>query len=174
LLSLGWAFNYVQATAACILIGLSRHKIAAWLVLVQAALNLGSGLFLVQSMGMLGVAWGALIASIIMNLVFQVHALRQLGISGKRFLVQAIVPTAIALLPFVAVLEFLSSSLPPVSLSTYFLHIALAVGSALVFLPWLGFSAAERKLVWHNLKHWMQSTGLLTSQTSANLTESAP
>jgi O-antigen/teichoic acid export membrane protein len=164
LLSIAWAFNYLQSAAACVLIGLSRHKMAAWLVLAQAILNLGLSLFLVRPMGMLGVAWGALTASVIMNLVFQVHALRLLGISGKRFLAQAITPAAIALIPFVLVLESLSSSFPPSGLLNYFLHVAFAVGSMLIFLPWFGLNRRERHLVWGNLRHYIPSIKSLQPQ----------
>jgi O-antigen/teichoic acid export membrane protein len=162
LLSLGWAFNYLQSAAGCILIGLSRHKIAAGLVLVQAALNLGGSLFLVKSMGVLGVAWGALIASVVMNLVFQIHALRLLGISLGRFLAEGIVPVAIAVIPFVVVLEYLSSFFTPTNLATYFLQVALAVCSMLIILPWLVLSRDERDIVWSNLNRWMQLAGLST------------
>ena len=164
LLSLSWAFNYLQSAAACILIGLSRHKIAAWLVLVQAALNLSLSLILVRSMGMLGVAWGALMSSVVMNLVFQVHGLRLLGISLWSFLRQAIVPTALALIPFVVVLEFLSYSFSPTRLLTYFLHVALAIGGLLIFLPWFGLSRSERNMVWHNLNYYGISIKRIHSQ----------
>jgi O-antigen/teichoic acid export membrane protein len=164
LLSIAWAFNYLQSAAACVLIGLSRHKMAAWLVLAQAILNLGLSLFLVRPMGMLGVAWGALIASVLMNLVFQVHALHLLGVSIKRFLGQAIVPAVIALIPFALVLEWLVSSFPPSGLFTYFLQVAFAMGSMLIFLPWIGLNRRERHLVWGNLSHYRLSPKSLQPQ----------
>lgn len=161
LLSIAWAFNYLQSAAACVLIGLSRHKMAAWLVLAQAILNLGLSLVLVRPMGMLGVAWGALIASVVMNLVFQVHALHRLGISVERFFGQAIVPAAIALIPFALVLELLATSFPPSGLFTYFLQVAFAVGSMLIFLPWVSLTRRERHLVWCNLRDHITSTKIL-------------
>jgi O-antigen/teichoic acid export membrane protein len=164
LLSIAWAFNYLKSAAACVLIGLSRHKMAAWLVLAQAILDLGLGLFLVKPMGMLGVAWGTLIASVLMNVVFQVHALHLLGISVERFLGQTIVPAVITLIPFALVLELLDSSFPPSGLFAYFLQVMLALGSMAIFFPWVGLTRRERHLVWYNLRYYMPSIKMLQPQ----------
>lgn len=160
LLSLAWAFNYLQSAAACILMGISRQKVAAWLVLAQSLLNLGLSLYLVQSNGMLGVAWANMITSVVMNLAFQAHALHVLGIATGRFVVQALLPTGVALLPFVAVLEVLFVFSPPTGLLTYFLHVALASCCMLACLPWLGLSQGERDWLWRILIHRMKLAGV--------------
>lgn len=160
LLSISWAFNFIQSASACILMGVSRHKIAAWLVLVQAALNVVLSLYLVRSMGMMGVAWGALISSVVMNMVFQVHALRLLGISTTRFLAQAVAPAGTALLPFAAVLMMLFTAYTPPNLLAYFVCVGIALAGMALFVPWLGLTRDEREAVWHRIAGWMQQAGL--------------
>jgi O-antigen/teichoic acid export membrane protein len=140
--------------------GVSRHKIAAWLVLVQAALNVVLSLYLVRSMGTMGVAWGALISSVVMNVVFQVHALRLLDISTARFLAQAVVPAGIALLPFAAVLMTLFATYTPSNLLVYFVCVGIALAGMALFVPWLGLTRDEREAGWHRIAGWMQQAGL--------------
>lgn len=160
LLSLSWACNFVQSASACILMGVSRHRMAAWLVLVQAALNVTVSLYLVRSMGMLGVAWGALISSAVMNLIFQIHALHLLGITMARFLLHSVVPAGIASLPFVAVLASLVASYNPPNLFFYFACVGIAVFCMALCAPWLGLTRGERELVWRRIDGWMQQAGL--------------
>lgn len=165
LLSISWAFNFIQSASACILMGVSRHKIAAWLVLVQAALNVVLSLYLVRSIGMLGVAWGALISSVVMNLVFQVHALRLLEIPIGRFFVQAIAPAGIALLPFAAALVMLFATYTPPNLLVYFGCVGIAVACMAVFVPWLGLTRDEREAGWRRIAGWMQQAGVLACKS---------
>lgn len=160
LLSVSWAFNFIQSASACILMGVSRHRMAAWLVLAQAALNVVVSLYLVRSMGMMGVAWGALIASVVMNMVFQVHALRMLDIPLARFFVQAIVPAGIALVPFAVVLVTLFASYTPPNLLVYFVCVGIAVACMALCVPWLGLTRDERDTVWRCITGWMQQAGL--------------
>jgi O-antigen/teichoic acid export membrane protein len=157
LLSLGWAFNYGQTAAVCILIGLSRHKVAAWLSLIQALLHLALSSILGYQYGLLGIAWGAFISSAIIATLIQIHAMRELGIPPRRFLLEALIPTALSLVPFVSVLFLLSASLPPHSLFTYFLQVAMAVSSMLILLPWVGMDRQERTAVWGKLNRWIQT-----------------
>lgn len=160
LLSISWACNFVQSASACILMGVSRHRMAAWLVLAQAALNITVSLSLVGSMGMLGVAWGALISSAVMNLMFQIHALRLLDIAIGHFLFHSIVPAGVASLPFVAVLVSLLASYNPPNLLTYFACVGIAVSCMALCAPWLGLNRDERALVWRRIDGWMQQAGL--------------
>jgi O-antigen/teichoic acid export membrane protein len=157
LLSVAWAFNYLQVCALCALIGLSRHKVAAWMALVQSFLNVGLSIVLVKSMGMLGVAWGAMLASVVMNLIFQVHALRQLQIPIGRFVNQAVLPWAATMLPFTLVLGFLTVVYPPARLINYFAEVAVAVSCMMLFLPWLGLNSNERVMVRSSFGRWLKS-----------------
>lgn len=160
LLSISWAFNFIQSASACILMGVSRHKIAAWLVLVQAALNVVLSFYLVRSMGMIGVAWGALISSVVMNIVFQVHALRLLEIPFSRFLAQAVAPAVVALLPFATLLMVLFATHTPTTLLVYFACVGIAVAGMALFVPWLGLTRDEREALWRRMAGWMQQAGL--------------
>jgi O-antigen/teichoic acid export membrane protein len=151
LLSLSWACNYLQSAAACVLMGLSRHKAAAWLVLAQAVLNLGISLVLVRSIGTIGVAWGAFLSSAIMNLVFQVHALHLLGISLWSFLKHAILPTIIAFIPFILMSTVLSYYLFIDNFLSYFMHIFLSLFVMIILLPFIGMNKNERNFIHEKL-----------------------
>jgi O-antigen/teichoic acid export membrane protein len=133
---------------------------AAWLVLVQAALNVVLSLYLVRSMGMMGVAWGALISSVVLNVVFQVHALRLLEIPISRFFTQAVAPAGIALLPFAAILMMLFATYTPSNLLVYFVCVGIAVAGMALFVPWLGLTRDERETMWRRMAGWMQQAGL--------------
>lgn len=156
LLSLGWAFNYGQTAGASILMGLSRHKVAAWLSLIQALLYLTLSSILGYWYGLLGVAGGAFISSAIIATLVQIHALRVLDIPLGRFLLEALAPTASSLVPFVAVLFLLSATLPPHGLLVYFFQVGMAVCSMLILLPWVGMERQERTAIWDRLNRWLQ------------------
>jgi O-antigen/teichoic acid export membrane protein len=147
LLSLGWSFNYVQAAAACVVIGLSRHSIAALLVVVQAILAVGLGIGLVRGFGILGVAGGAAAASIVMNTLFQRHALRVLDVPVWRFLREGVAPALMACLPLSVALPMLMTSYPPTTLLGYFAEVALSVGATAVLSPWLALTRTEREML---------------------------
>jgi len=155
LLSTSWSFNYLQSAAGCVLMGLSRHKIAAWLVMIQAMLCVSLAIFLADRMGMIGVAWGALISSALMNLIFQVHALRLLRIPLTRFLRDALLPVAVSLVPFVVVSKLLFHASPANGLLVYFLQVVFAIAAMGIFLPWTALNRGERRRVQLFFNRWL-------------------
>ncbi len=143
LLSLSWGFYYLQNAIFVILIGLSKHKIPALLMLGQAVLNVSMGFYFVQQVGMIGVAWGALIASGVMNGLSLRYGLSKLGISGRQYFVKTLVPAFLGLLPFAISLITISFLFEPNNLLTYFIQVFVSLFMACMCLPWLTLNPME-------------------------------
>ena len=147
LLSIAWGFSFLHTPTNQILLGISRHKTVAWLVLVQAVATLTLSLVLVRSYGIIGVALGLLIPSVVIHLIIQIHALRLLEIPLLKFLSNAIAPACVTVIPFIILLKLLVVTLAPSGLVGYFLMIGVAVAGMLVFLPWAGLTRDERDMM---------------------------
>jgi O-antigen/teichoic acid export membrane protein len=144
LLSFCWAFFYLQSPFLVILIGLSRHKVPALLMLVQAFLSVGLGVFLVQTNGIPGVAWAAFIASVFTNSISMLYGLRALGVSFLTYLRKTLFPALLGLIPFGVTLTLLTNFYQPVGLFGYFSQITASMVTMGILLPWLGLDSQER------------------------------
>lgn len=85
-LSVAYLGNFVGLVSAALLLGLAKHRVLALLALVQAALNVGMSVVLVQRVGILGVALGTLAAvAPFYGLVLPYYVCRSSGLSFKDY-----------------------------------------------------------------------------------------
>lgn len=161
LLSGAWTMNILTLASSCTLIGLSRHRTAAWFVLGQALLDVVLSLVLVRFYGVAGVAAGAMLAAVVMNIAIQIHALRVFDIPVVVFAGKAVAPAVLALIPFVVCLPAALAVLHPTGLLEYFLCVGVAVGAYVALLPWTGLTAVERSEAKEYVLRWWGGGGRL-------------
>lgn len=75
-----------QSVAARILYGMGRLRLFALMALGEAALNLGLSLLLVQSLGIVGIAWGSAIPNLLFCVFVIVYACSILNVGWREYL----------------------------------------------------------------------------------------
>lgn len=141
-----------QYVFASVLYGMSRHRIIALLRVAEAAANLVLSIWLVRTLGLVGVALGTAIPSAVMVvIVLPLIAGRVVGATLPRFYSQAYVRPLLAIAPFVAAAYWIDSAYPAESLIGFFLRI---LGLLMLYLPCaftIVLDAAERQLIWNRV-----------------------
>jgi O-antigen/teichoic acid export membrane protein len=139
ILLLAQMFAIANATAGNIVYGLNKHKrVVPWACL-EATCNLLFSVFLVHRMGVEGVAWGTVIASWIIHLLFwPAYICKVLSISVVNHVWQTWMRSALAAIPFAIACYFTDRILAPSSLLHFFVQILaimplFLVGVILVF-----------------------------------------
>lgn len=100
-LTIAWLFIAANYCSGNVLYGLAKHKrIATWTPW-EALANLLLSVFLVRHMGIIGVAWGTVIPSLITNVVlWPAYVTKVLEIPLLTYIWQAWIRPAVAILPF--------------------------------------------------------------------------
>jgi len=137
-----------QYVFSSVLYGISRHHVIAALRIVEAAVNLGLSIWLVQSMGLVGVALGTTIPSVaIVMVVLPLVACRIVGVGLPEYYLNAYLRPALAIAPFAAAAWWVRGNLPAANLFEFLLHM---IGLTAIYLPCAYFivlDAAERRMV---------------------------
>ena len=137
-----------QYVFSSVLYGISRHNVIAALRVGEGALNLGLSIYLVQAIGLVGVAIGAAVPSVlIVVLVMPLVACRIVGVSLPQYYAHAYLRPAFAIAPFAAAAWWVNSNLPASNLAVFFLHM---IGLTAIYLPCAYFivlDATERQFV---------------------------
>jgi len=99
ILCIGYLFYMSQIVANSVLKGISRHKVLAYILIVEAAANLGISLALAPRYGLEGVALGTTLPLVVANLlVVPIYTCRMVGLRYLRYLRECyLVPAALAL-----------------------------------------------------------------------------
>jgi O-antigen/teichoic acid export membrane protein len=124
ILLLAQMFAIANATAGNIAYGLDKHKrVVPWACL-EAACNLLFSILLVHKMGVEGVAWGTVIASWIIHLLFWPYYIsRILSIPIVNHIWQTWIRCGIAAIPFALACYFTDRLLAPSNLLQFFFEI---------------------------------------------------
>ncbi|MGE0759296.1 MAG: polysaccharide biosynthesis C-terminal domain-containing protein, partial [Pirellulaceae bacterium] len=143
-----------QYVFSSVLYGISRHNVIAGLRIGEATLNLGLSIVLVQAIGVVGVAIGAAIPSILVVVVaMPLIACRIVGVSLPEYYVHTYLRPALAIAPFAAAAWWVRASLPASNLAVFFLQMIALMA---IYLPCAFFvvlNAAERR-------HMLERMGL--------------
>jgi O-antigen/teichoic acid export membrane protein len=139
-----WAqggFGVVVST----MFGLNRHKGLVPFFLVEAVVNLGLSIWLVQRVGIIGVAWGTAAPRLVVSLLGGPWYLRRtLGVGIPIFWLNAWIRPTVSMLPF-AIGSFAIEELwPATSLTGFFLQVAAALPLAALGAWALCLTSAER------------------------------
>ncbi len=121
-------FGVADSTAGAIVMAIDKHKPAARWAIVEAVLNLGLSIFLVQRVGIYGVAWGTAISMAIVHLTFWPRYVKKaIGVSGSRFLWEGWTKISLCSLPFAAASYFVDKHTHPRTLLEYFAEVLLTL-----------------------------------------------
>jgi len=126
-----WAANSVTAGS---MLGLSKHRPLVPALLFEGMLNLTLSILWVRgSLGILGVAWGTLVPSLISSLVFWPwYIQRTLKITPVRYITSAWVRPFLAVAPFALGTFALEKYLPAAHLVSFFVQVACVLPLAAV------------------------------------------
>jgi O-antigen/teichoic acid export membrane protein len=136
--------------AVTILQGIGRHRPLAWMALASGLSNLALSLLLVQPFGIRGVALGTLVPTVLEHVCLMLpYTLHALEVDLRSLLREAILPTALPIVPMIALLQISTRTLGTDSLLACLVIGAIGVASyALVYL-WLGAGPQEREALQH-------------------------
>jgi O-antigen/teichoic acid export membrane protein len=125
ILLLAQVFSIANFTAGNIAYGLSKHRAFALSVLAESVSNLALSIFLVKQIGITGVAWGTVIPSLVVQLLFWPRYIcKILEIPLLHYFWQGWVRPGLALLPFGIACYLSDRFLAATNLFQFFLQIA--------------------------------------------------
>jgi O-antigen/teichoic acid export membrane protein len=105
-------FLPARGVALPLLMGLGKPRAPTLAFLAAGALNLGLSVALAGPLGLAGVAWGTAIANVLLAVVLQGLACRELGVSAAAYLRYVGLRAAIGVVPVVALLLGWQRGLP--------------------------------------------------------------
>lgn len=139
-----------SAASGGIVYGMEKHKrLAKWAVL-EAATNLGLSIFLVRRIGIYGVAWGTVIPSLIIEVLYwPPYICHLVGMRVGSYLWQTWGRTVLAVVPYAVACYLVEHYWPVQNLAVFFLQIALMLPLfpltlALVYRDELGVILTKR------------------------------
>jgi O-antigen/teichoic acid export membrane protein len=146
-----WALSLTLIPAGlqvvwAVLFGIEKHKALVPASLIEGLLNLGLSIFLVQKMGIVGVAWGTTLPNLVSALIFWPwYVKRTLKIPIRQFGMVTGLKPAIAALPFAlgscAIEKWWTAS----HLSVFFVQVAVILPLAFVGFWYLCVTREERQ-----------------------------
>ena len=156
ILLLAMLFASVQLNAANVLGMTGNHRFVAFAMGGSALLNLALSIVLIQFLGLIGVAIGTLIATLLMELALVVpRACRDQGLTLSGFLGQAIWPVIPALAPALGTAWLLAQWQPITGFAWLFLEGTVSALVYFVAFYWSGLAAAERDLITGKLRRML-------------------
>lgn len=128
LLSLTVMFWAGNSAIGGIFLGLSKHKPLVPALLAEGVCNLALSIYLVQRIGILGVAWGTVIPSLGSSLIFWPWYIRRtLGIQPYTYIVSSWIRPWISLLPFLAGTYAMKMYWPATGLLLFFIQVTIVL-----------------------------------------------
>lgn len=143
-----------QYISALILVGMAKHKVLAYVTLVEGIANLVLSIILVRKIGLIGVAWGTVIPhAIATTLVIPFYTLRTLKMRWRDYVVRGFVRPLVAAIPAAgACYAFSILVVKPSWLVFGFEVFAVGIVSALVSF-YVGLSPEQRLLLIAKVRH---------------------
>jgi O-antigen/teichoic acid export membrane protein len=135
-LTIAFLFDTSMWPAGIILQGMARHRIVAIVSLGSAAINLGISLILIRPYGVLGVALGTLIPTVVEVLGFVIpYAMHVLGVNFHQFVGDCLVPLLGPVIVMVLITQVLLTEAPSDSVAALALISAVALsGYSLTYI----------------------------------------
>lgn len=122
-----------RAVAGAAIIGANRHRMLIPFLAGEAIVNLGLGLALVRPLGVVGVAIGALVPSVLVSLVFIPWCLkRAVGVPQRDFYVRAWFLPTLACAPFIFVQALIEHYFGAGDLVTFIAQVLLTLPLVLI------------------------------------------
>jgi len=131
-----------------IMIGVGKHRPMVPAMLTEAAANLALSVALIPSLGIVGVAWGTTIPSLISSVFFWPrYTWRTLGIPVASYLETVWLRPWLAAVPFAAVTYVVERMWPATTLAMFFVQVGLCLSLAIAADSWVCLSKSERESI---------------------------
>lgn len=144
-----------QWPIVAILQGMAKHRILGFTAMGSGIANLVLSLLLIQPFGLIGVAWGTVIPTLIENWgIILPYGLRTVQVAPLRFFQMVLLPTVLPLFPMSAILYGLQQLGHPYTVPHLIGSVLLCGG--VYGVVYLSFRAthSERELVWRGVRHF--------------------
>lgn len=127
------------------MIGLGKQRGLLPIFALEAAASITLSVVLIQEMGVLGAAWGVMIARLVASLAMDVaYAKKVLRISIAEYYADSIARPIVAILPFAGVSYAIERTWPAGNLGVFFLQVATAIPIAILGSWLFGLKREER------------------------------
>jgi O-antigen/teichoic acid export membrane protein len=146
ILSLAALFRGASWPAATLLQGMARHHRIAVLSIASGLVNLALSIVLVQPFGVVGVAYGTLIPTVIETMLVLPYGLRAVGAGVAGGLREIALPPLVAAVPMALVLYALREWLQPTGID-FVVPAAIGLATFAAVYPLLGATRPEREMV---------------------------
>jgi O-antigen/teichoic acid export membrane protein len=134
-LTLAWLFMAGNFCAGNVVYGLSKHRPVAMWSIFEAIANLGLSIFLVGRWGVIGVAWGTVLPSWVVNVgLWPRYITNLLDLPLRKYLFQSWIRPAVGVLPFALGCILTERWWPVKNLWGFFLQMAVLLPLALAGL----------------------------------------
>jgi O-antigen/teichoic acid export membrane protein len=128
-----------------ILYGISKHHITAYLRVFEAIANVTISVILVQSIGIIGVAYGTAIPHILVTtFILPVVISKIIGLNVFEYLYKSYLLPIVAVIPFTLVCNYVNTEYPADNLAKFFINIILTLPIFFVSAWYISFSKEER------------------------------
>ena len=145
-LALRLVFLGATGAAANVMLGASRERAVAGVLVAEAVISVGAMLLLIEPFGLLGVAWGTTGPTVATALVLWPWLLRQsFGVALRAYVGASWARPVAAHLPFVGATWLVERWWPASSLPVFIAQTAMLMPVALPGLWYVGLTAAERR-----------------------------
>lgn len=152
----GYVFYLSQMIAHGILTGLSKHKILALILCIEALSNLFLSVYLAPVYGLTGVAYGTIIPMLIANLIaIPLYTSHVLNINYFGYIIRTLTPPLLSFLLFYFLLHELLNKLS-MNITTYtqlILYSLAVLISYSIFSFFVHIENPHKKLIMHTLKN---------------------
>jgi O-antigen/teichoic acid export membrane protein len=129
-----------------VMLGASRERAVAAVCLAEASITVAAVMILVGPFGLLGVAWGAAIPTVVAALLVWPGLLREsFGVEVRRYLSAGWGRPALALVPFGVATWLVEELWPPLSLLLFVAQVTTLLPLALLGIWFVGLSDDERR-----------------------------
>jgi O-antigen/teichoic acid export membrane protein len=155
ILSLALIFVAGDQVATAIMLGIGTHRTVVLVVCIVALCNLGLSIVLGRMIGIVGVAWGTTLPSLVASLLFWPWYLqRTLNLRIYDYIFSSWLRPALAVAPFSILTYCIEKMRPAPSLLTFFLQVGAILPTAVVAAWYLCFDTTERRMY---LETWVLS-----------------
>jgi len=146
--------SFQQYTISSVLFGVSMHKYIAYWRVIEAVLNLGLSIILIQYMGVVGVAIGTAVPHILVSvIVFPLLAKKVSDLPLRHYFIESIGRPMLAIVPFALLAITIKETIAINSLFSFFFYVAIllvvyfGISMYIVVLP------KERAAILQYLRH---------------------
>jgi O-antigen/teichoic acid export membrane protein len=146
ILTVAALFRGASWPAATLLQGIARHHRIAVLSIASGLVNIALSITLVQPLGVVGVAYGTLIPTVIETMLVLPYGLRAVGIDVSEGVREIALPPLVAAVPMALVLFALREWLQPTGID-FVVPALIGLATFVAVYPLLGATRPEREMV---------------------------